>query len=202
MFGLSLALGAVQIATGFVLNGLSKWKANPLDAIFNNFSWVVIFLGIGLVAAAMLAKNAVLKTVGTYVALLGVLFLFLGGTVAKKGFKKVTGGLGNLYGMINVASDVLSYSRIFGLGLTSGVIALVFNEIASIIAGKGNAVGIIIAALFLIVGHTLNVAINVLGAYVHNSRLQYIEFFSKFYEGGGRAFSPLASKTKYIYLDN
>ncbi|MFA7663736.1 MAG: V-type ATP synthase subunit I, partial [Clostridia bacterium] len=95
--------------------------------------------------------------------------------------------------------------RLFGLGLTTGVIGYAINILGTIIVDiffKGLWIGWIVAAPILLIGHTFNLAINLLGAYVHNSRLQYVEFFGRFYEGSGHAFMPLGSKTKYSYLDN
>ena len=132
--------------------------------------------------------------------------LIIGGAIGKKNpLKMVTGAFGNAYGAINVVSDLLSYSRLFGLGLTTGVIGYVINMLADIIVNTffhGLWVGWIIAAIVLVIGHAFNIAINLLGAYVHNSRLQYIEFFGRFYEGSGRAFKPLGDNTRYTYLDN
>ena len=90
----------------------------------------------------------------------------------------------------------MSYSRLLALGLATGVIAQVVNQMGSMM---GNSVfGIILFVLVFLVGHTLNLAINLLGAYVHTCRLQYVEFFGKFYEGTGRAFRPFRNETKYI----
>ena len=132
--------------------------------------------------------------------------LLIGGAIGKKNpVKMLTGAFGNAYGAINVVSDLLSYSRLFGLGLTTGVIGYVINMLADIIVNTffhGLWVGWILAAVVLVIGHAFNIAINLLGAYVHNSRLQYIEFFGRFYEGNGHAFKPLGDDTRYTYLDN
>jgi V/A-type H+-transporting ATPase subunit I len=93
---------------------------------------------------------------------------------------------------------LLSYSRLFALGLATGVIAMVINTVAELL-WKAGPIGIIVA-LLLIGGHTFNIIINILGAYVHSSRLQYIEFFGKFFEGSGRAFKPLALETQSIQM--
>lgn len=111
---------------------------------------------------------------------------------------RVISGLYNLYGSTSWLSDVLSYSRLLALGLATGVIASVINMMAEMVAA--NAIGKIIFAVILIVGHILNMAINVLGAYVHTNRLQFVEFFGKFYDGGGRKFEPLTAESKYIDL--
>lgn len=105
-------------------------------------------------------------------------------------------GAYDLYNVTGWLSDVLSYSRLLALGLATGVIASVMNEIGSMFGN--NVIGVIGFSVVFIVGHTLNLAINLLGAYVHTNRLQFVEFFGKFYEGGGRPFEPFKSKTKYI----
>lgn len=219
MFMLALGMGLLQIGTGFALKGIAEIKAgNVLKGILNNFSWVIIFLGLlmispmlmiflGAIAMDVTPKwFSICANIGKYVAIAGFVMLLAGGAVGKKNPVKMVGGaLGNAYGAINVVSDLLSYSRLFGLGLTTGVIGYVINMLANIIVStffKGLWVGWIIAVPVLLVGHTFNLAINLLGAYVHNSRLQYIEFFGRFYEGSGRVFMPLGTKTKYTYLDN
>ena len=205
MFGLSLALGILQIAVGFAINAAGKWKKNKLDALLNDMSWVIILLGVAVIAVGTLLSIELAATVGTVFAVLGVVMLLIGGTLNKKGvIQKVFGPLGNLYGGVNVFSDILSYSRLFGLGLATGVIGLVINQLAVIIVSLvgANIAGYLIAFVIVVFGHTFNLGINFLSAYVHNSRLQYIEFFSKFYQGSGKAFMPMGSETKYIFLDN
>lgn len=108
-------------------------------------------------------------------------------------------GAYDIYGVTSWLSDWLSYSRLLALGLATGVIASVVNAMGSM-AGTG-VVGTIVFILVFIVGHTLNLAINLLGAYVHTNRLQYVEFFGKFYEGGGRAFNPFKLKTNYVEVE-
>ena len=110
----------------------------------------------------------------------------------------VLGGLYDIYGITSWLSDVLSYSRLLALGLATGVIAQVVNSMASMM-GDG-ILGAIFFIVVFIIGHTLNLAINLLGAYVHTNRLQYVEFFGKFYEGGGRPFEPFKQNTKYIRI--
>ena len=114
-------------------------------------------------------------------------------------FLKLFKGIGSLYGIVSYLSDILSYSRLLALGLATGVISSVINAMASM-AGP-SFVGIVILAVVVLVGHTLNLAINALGAYVHSSRLQYVEFFGKFYESGGRPFTPFVVHPKYADID-
>ncbi len=208
MFGMALGIGALHMGTGFALNGINKIRSKQvLQGIFGQFSWVIIFLGIGLVAAGMLSKIAIINTIGIVVALIGAVMLIIGGAIGKKNPLKMVGGaLGQVYGSINVVSDLLSYSRLFGLGLTTGVIGFVVNQFALVIVGffpsSVSFIGWILAVPILVGGHLFNFGINLLGVYVHNSRLQYIEFFGRFYEGSGHVFMPLGSQTKYTYLDN
>ncbi|MEI3129785.1 MAG: V-type ATPase 116kDa subunit family protein [Oscillospiraceae bacterium] len=100
-------------------------------------------------------------------------------------------GAYDLYGVTGWLSDVLSYSRLLALGLATGVIAQVVNQMGSMLGGGPRRDRL---CVIFIVGHTLNIGINLLGAYVHTCRLQYVEFFGKFYEGGGRAFHPSSNK--------
>ena len=131
-----------------------------------------------------------------YVTIAGFAVLLLTGGRHNKGFGKVTGGLSSVYDVTSYISDILSYARLLALGLATGVIASVVNQMASMLGdGFIAAIGFII---IFIVGHTLNLAINLLGAYVHTNRLQFVEFFGKFYEGGGKPFNPFKLTTKYV----
>ena len=117
---------------------------------------------------------------------------------SSEAMSKLTGGLGSLYGITSYLSDVLSYSRLLALGLATGVVAQVFNTLGSL-AGGGIAGSILLIVVFAF-GTVFNIAINALGAFVHSCRLQYVEFFGKFYTGGGRPFAPFERKTKYIKI--
>ena len=107
-------------------------------------------------------------------------------------------GAYELYNITGWLSDVLSYSRLLALGLATGVIASVVNQMGSMFGG--GVMGAILFILVFIVGHTLNLGINLLGAYVHTNRLQFVEFFGKFYEGGGKPFEPFKENTKYVEI--
>ena len=106
-----------------------------------------------------------------------------------------------MYDGVSILSDILSYSRLFGLGLASAVVGMVVNQVAMVFINMIPYVGYVVAVVILLVGHVFNLAINTLGAYIHDCRLQYIEFFGKFYTGGGHLFIPYGSKTKYTYID-
>jgi len=150
----------------------------------------VLFAGLGLLALK--------PEIGKWVALMGVAMLVLTqGRAEKNILMKLFKGVGSLYDLISYASDLLSYSRILALGLASAVIAQVVNILATL-AGP-SVVGFIAMALIFILGHVLNLVINVLGTFVHTSRLQYIEFFNKFFVDGGKPFRPLAPSEEYTY---
>lgn len=130
-------------------------------------------------------------------AIFGALGIVLtGGRENKSLGARMGAGLYSLYGVSNYLSDILSYSRLMALGLATGVIAQVFNKMGAMVGG--NALGFVVFLLVFFVGHTMNLLINALGAYVHTNRLTYVEFFGKFYEGGGRKFAPFAVNTKYF----
>ncbi|MEG0797485.1 MAG: V-type ATP synthase subunit I [Acidaminococcaceae bacterium] len=191
MLILCYTLGAMHLVSGMLIKIYMNIKRGQVwDAIFDQAAWLVLFGG--LFAMAMLPSP-----VGKYCAILGAATLVLTGGRAKKGiFNKLLGGLLTLYNISSYVSDLLSYSRLFALGLATGVIAMVINTIAEMLWSAG-PVGIVVAVLVLIGGHIFNIMINILGSFVHTSRLQYIEFFGKFFEAGGRAFVPMAIRTKY-----
>ena len=122
--------------------------------------------------------------------------LLMSGRANKNVALRIALGAYDLYNITGWLSDVLSYSRLLALGLATGVIASVVNQMGSM-AGK-SVFGVILFIVVFIGGHIFNIAINLLGAYVHTNRLQFVEFFGKFYEGGGRAFNPFKANTKYV----
>ncbi len=138
-----------------------------------------------------------LAEIGKWLAIAGVAVVVLfGGRQNKNILKRIGGGLGKLYGISGYLSDLLSYARLFGMGLATGVIGMVINLVAGML--WESPITMIFAVLVFVGGHVFNLAINALGAYVHSCRLQYIEFFSRFYEDGGREFKPLSNRTKYV----
>lgn len=207
MLAFSFAIGIIHLFTGLFMQLYELVRAKKFkDAIYDVCSWYLLVGGIivCMLSVPMIAEMLVLKFIlppdvgraGAIAALAGALLILLtAGRESRDPFKRFLKGLYGLYGVTGYLSDILSYSRLLALGLATGVIAQVFNKMGTM-AGNGPA-GVILFVLVFLVGHTMNIAINLLGAYVHTNRLQFVEFFGKFYEGGGRKFSPFFVNTKY-----
>lgn len=195
----SLILGAVHLFVGMGIQAYMLIRdGHPLDALFDIGFWYIILIGLVLYGLGG-SMAPVVVTVGAVMSIVGAAGILLTGGRNNKGiFGKITGGLGSLYGITSYLSDVLSYSRLLALGLATGVVAKVINTLGSL-AG-GGIKGAIILLIAFVFGTIFNIAINALGAFVHSCRLQYVEFFGKFYTGGGRAFAPFERKTKYIKI--
>jgi V/A-type H+-transporting ATPase subunit I len=199
----SVALGLVQILIGLGIKFYTDWRGgDKKGAICDTLSWIFIIFGIVLFAASMFVSSlSVLKNVGIGLSALGVVIVILmKGRENKNPIIRFFSGILGLYDITSYVSDALSYSRLMALGLSTGVIASVVNMMGSL--GGSGFVGTVMFVLVFIIGHALNFAINMLGAYVHTNRLQYVEFYSKFYEGGGKAFSPLKMNTKYFIFSD
>ena len=196
----SLVFGVIHIFLGMAIKaGMLIKEGKWLDAVFDVFSWYLVILGAAMWLGGSSISEALVKP-GMYMAIAGAAILLLTGGRNKKGFGKVIGGFSSLYDITSYLSDILSYARLLALGLATGVIAQVVNLMGSL-AGGGIA-GALVLLFAFIIGHTFNLAINALGAFVHSSRLQYIEFFGKFYEDGGEEFDPFRKNTKYVRLTN
>ena len=193
----SISLGIFQIVVGILIKTYSLIKQkNIKEAVFCNLNWAITLVGIGFLLSNSILKIKILNLVGIVFAMVGAIITLFFSGYSEKGIIKILKGIINLYGITSYISDILSYSRLMALGIATGVIANVVNILA--IMGGKNFFGTILFILILIVGHSLNFSINILGAYVHTNRLQYVEFFSKFYTGGGKSFSPFAMHTKYF----
>jgi V/A-type H+-transporting ATPase subunit I len=201
----SLILGVIHIYIGLGMKGYNNIKKEKyLDAILDVLPWYFFFTTACFMASSFIPSVPkdiydILTPIGSklfpYAA--GVILLTQGRH--KKGiFGKLFGGIASFYDLISFMGDVLSYSRLLAMGLATGVIGTIINQLGS--SGGFTIVGVISFALVFVVGHGFNFAINALGAYVHSSRLQYIEFFNKFFEGGGTAYSPLFEDTKYVKI--
>lgn len=193
------AFGIVHLFVGVGANFYNQWRqGNKWDAIFDSIPVYLTVLGICPMGASILTTvPPILSQIGGYVAIAGVVLLVL---TQGRSSKTIVGRLGGgLYALYNTAtgylSDILSYSRLLALGLATGCIASVINLIGTM--PENLTVKAIMLVVVFIIGHLLNLAINVLGAYVHTDRLQFVEMFSKFYSGGGKAFKPLTVNSKY-----
>ena len=198
----SVALGLVQILVGLGIKFYMIWhQGEKLAAIFDVGFWMIVLSGACVMAGGMFLANGLMSDIGIYMMAGGAIGLVLTqGRSQSNILMKIGGGIISLYDVTSYVSDALSYSRLMALGLATGVIGNVVNTMGRL-AG-GGAVGIIVFVIIFIVGHLINFALNCLGAYVHTNRLQYVEFFAKFYEGGGRAFTPLKMNTKYyIFME-
>ena len=206
----SFALGIVHLFTGLGIKAYQLIKAGLWrDAVYDAGFWYLLvgggvayllsmpmfveMLQIGFTLPALVGNIA---AIAAGVGAIGI--ILTAGRESKSAYKRLLKGLYGLYNVSGWLSDILSYSRLLALGLATGVIATVFNKMGSMFGG--GVLGAILFLVIFIIGHTLNIGINMLGAYVHTNRLQFIEFFGKFYEGGGRKFSPFSVKTKYYKI--
>ena len=207
---LALALGLVHIFTGMAIAAYQFLKQKDLTAFFFDvIAWYVVLIGLIIKALSMpMIMNILLSgrepifseqvgQIGLYAAGVGcIALIIMAGRSSKNILKRLLKGIYAVYGITSYLSDILSYSRLLALGLATGVISQVANMIGTMF-GSG-VVKIIVYILVFIIINAINIGINTLGAYVHTNRLQYVEFYGRFYEGGSRAFEPYSVKTKYF----
>ncbi len=191
--------GIIHLFVGLGVRFSMLWKdGKKLDALLDVIPVYLLVLGAApLCAGIVISVPVIFAAIGKYLVMAGAALIVL---TAGRSTKNIAGKLGGgLYGLYNIGAgymgDILSYSRLLALGLSTGVVASVVNVLGTI---SSNLVvkGIMLVFVFIF-GHTVNIAVNLIGSYVHTNRLQFVEFFSKFYEGGGRAFTPLKANTKY-----
>lgn len=195
---ISIAFGLVHILVGMGCKFYICFRQKDYAAaFFDTGLWMLLLIGIAVLAAGFATSQLVLY-IGAGIAIACAVGLVLTQGRHKKGVGKVISGLASLYDITSYISDLLSYSRLLALGLTTGVMAQVFNMLATMF-GTG-VTGCIAMVIILVVGHAVNIGLNALGSYVHTMRLQYVEMFSKFYEGGGEKFEPFSLKSKYIKI--
>lgn len=193
---LSFLLGAVHLFTGMGIKiyMLAK-RGHLMDGLMDVGLWYLILVGLPMMVLPAVAN------VGKILAIVGAVGLILTqGRHEKNILMKPIKGVMSLYDITGYLSDVLSYSRVLALGLAGGIIANVFNLLGTM--PGFNLIGIIAFLLIFVIGHVFNLAISGLGAYVHTSRLQYVEFFGKFYEAGGKPFRPFQANTKYTLISD
>lgn len=188
-----LILGMGHLITGLLLKAWGNARKKDWLAVYaDSFAWIFLLVGVGLLFLPATAAF------GKWLALLGAAsIVLLGGRQAKIIPAKLGLGLYSLYGATSYLGDILSYSRILALAMSSGALALVMNLLAGMFM-NGSVGGTLAGALIFLIGHVFNLAMGLLSAYVHASRLQYIEFFGKFYTGGGIPFRPLSLQLRHL----
>ncbi|MDE6356078.1 MAG: V-type ATP synthase subunit I [Clostridia bacterium] len=208
---IAMELGIVHLMAGYICKAIQHMRRGHFwDGMFDGFVWAAFSIGVGVAIAGFIeqANMPILSYIGGGIAGVSLLVAMLTAGRHEKVLGKFTKGFGAAYGIINYVSDVLSYARLYGLMLSGAVIAQI---IAKYTIGDGTTVGfllsgnpllIILGVLIFVIGHVFNIAIGLLGAYIHDARLQYVEFFGKFYEGEGELFAPLGSNHKHIKLQS
>jgi len=205
MLNLAFLIGFVHILFGIGVRMVVHFRAHMwTDAIFDDLGWIIFLLALGPLGFAYVLGGSVPGQVLFWcsrAALVIAAILFVTGARREK--NKFIGAFKSLikfYGITGYFSDVLSYARLLALGLASAGIAVAINGIAEMVKGLPFYTGYLAAVVILVLGHTFNLAVNVLGAFVHSARLQYLEFFNKFFTGGGREFRPFRSERRYTII--
>lgn len=197
---LSLVLGWIQLMAGLVASTCNSFKQkDTLGAFSNGISWIALLLSLALLVAKVMFENEIIFIICIILAVLSVVGIVFLPVVENKGhrIKGLLKGLYALYGATGYVGDLVSYTRLMALGVAGGSISIAFN---TIIASLPLPARLTVGLLLAVVLHALNMFLSLLGAYVHGIRLQYVEFFGKFYTGGGRKFSPFKTVEKYIYI--
>lgn len=204
----SMAFGLVHLFVGLGIKGYMQIKDKQyLDFFCDVVLWFIFLIGLIMmlipsdifasIAQVKIVFPPVLNTLAKALSIIGAVgLLLMSGRSSKNPVLRLALGAYDIYNITGWLSDVLSYSRLLALGLATGVIASVVNQMGSMLGG--GIVGAIGFAIIFVIGHAMNLSINLLGAYVHTNRLQFVEFFGKFYEGGGRPFEPFETDTKYV----
>lgn len=201
VLGISLLMGVIHLMFGLLISAYEKLKSrNYFDAIGADISWFLLIVGLclfGTGAGGMLP--AACGEVGKYMAIAGAVIIFIYSAWTKEGniISKIISGFLALYGSTSYLGDILSYSRLLALGFGSAVIGMIINLLGGM-AAEIPYVGWLVAIVVIAGGHLFSVLINLLGAFVHPLRLQYVEFFGKFYTGGGEAFMPLVNSEEFV----
>jgi V/A-type H+-transporting ATPase subunit I len=191
---MALLFGLLHLNVGIILAIYQSYKRKDYNSLFTqHLSWIPLQIGGGALIGSMLLHMWDLGNIEFYIA---IIFVIIGLILRLKhagplGFFDITGYIG----------DWLSYARLLALGLGTTGMALAFNIVAQIIPQMIPIVGIVFTPIILIIAHTANLGLQTLGAGVHSLRLQYVEFFNRFYEGGGKKFEPFSINRKYTKLE-
>ncbi len=208
---LTLALGLVQLTAGIIVNLRKRWRAGEkFAAVVDQSGWLLATAGLFpwlfnhyLLNGSLYNVNGPLDKVFTTMLAAGAVLIFIMGGREAKGFGKIGTGAYALYGIVNLLGDVLSYSRLFALALSSAIIAQVINQMAGMLISELGipVVGVILAIVVVVAGHLFNIAMAALSGFIHTARLQFVEFFGKFYDGTGVPFKPLRYEPKFVHID-
>ena len=204
--------GVIHLFTGLGIKGYEMLRDHDLAGFVGDvLDWFLFLIGLILlllptdlfssIVGMKFVLPATVTTIAKWITYIGMALIILMGDRGHKNWAlRIALGAYDLYGITSWLSDVLSYSRLLALGLATGVIASVVNMLCTMVAGIGGFIGVILFIVVFLLGHLMNMAINLLGAYVHTNRLQFVEFFGKFYDAGGKAFAPFGANFKYIEI--
>ncbi len=181
MLMITAAMGVVHINIGFIAGFFNKLHHGFMHALLEKGSWLILEIGIALIAASYLKYLSISSHVGAAVAVIAIIMLFKGE------------GIKGIVELPSLLSNSLSYARIMAVGLASASLAIVVNEISGELFHAGGA-SIILGVFVLLVGHSINLALGILGPFLHSLRLHYVEFFTKFFEGGGKRYQPFGGR--------
>lgn len=202
---ISMIIGVVQLFAGYVCLAVQNFRRGKVwDGVLDGLVWAMFSAGVELAIVGFIDEFGApaLKLVGGIIAGVSLVVAIFTAGRKEKLLGKFTKGFGSAYGVINYASDILSYARLYGLMLAGAVIADIVTSNSVALMSSGNVAFIILGVLIMVIGHVFNLAIGLLGAYIHDARLQYVEFYGRFYEGEGELFAPLGSRHKYVYINN
>lgn len=199
VLAISIVFGFIQVIVGLLLNTHLKVKHKEYATAYTSgLAWVLILGGFVLMLVANFVPTlSILGTIGKWLAILNAISIVIVSVIEAKGIVGLGSGLYNLYGASSYVGDLVSYSRLMALGISGGSIAVAFNTIIGVLPPVAKFTAGI--ALFIAL-HGLNIFLSYLGAYVHGARLMFVEFFGKFYEGGGKPFKPLKLQSKYTTI--
>ena len=205
----TMALGVVQLLAGVVINFVKRWRnGERATAVLEQTGWVLAAVGLFpwlfnhyLLEGVLYDSTGPMDGILLFCLFAGAVLIFIMGGREARGFGKVGLGMMAAYGIVNLLADALSYSRLFALSLSGGIIATVVNQISRMLPGTDiPGFGLLITIPVLVFGHVFNIAMSVLGGFIHTARLQFVEYFGKFYEGTGVPFSPLQYKSQYVNI--
>jgi len=184
-FALALKFGVVQLMVGFLIKLILSIKRGELQTVICTIGWMMLLVA-GYIGVSRMTVDATTLKIG--IPALVLLFFFSNPSPSVA--KRLGGGAWALYNVFGLFGDVMSYARIFGLGMSSGIIAAVINQMAMGMLGPRPSIGWIFAPILLVFGHTFNLAMSIIGSLVHSARLNFLEYYGKFFDGGGKAYAP------------